>query len=52
MFDDNLLRGGTKDNKWNIPANVTTSVRVAQYLSIFVALLEVSIVRQCQVYIL
>ena len=33
------LANSTKDNKWNIPANVTTSVRIAQYLSIFVALL-------------
>lgn len=38
-FEDNLFNAGTKDNKWNIPANVTTSVRIAQYLSIFVALL-------------
>ena len=47
-----MLNGGTKDNRWNIPANVTTSVRVAQYLSIFVALLmeeEVSIVLLCYI---
>ena len=39
VFQDNVLANSTKDNKWNIPANVTKSVRVAQYLSIFVALL-------------
>ena len=52
-FEDNLLANSTKENKWNIPANVTTSVRVAQYLSIFVALLmeeEVSSVCSCIYY--
>lgn len=36
---NNLSSGGTMGNKFNIPVNVSTSVRAAQYLSIFVALL-------------
>lgn len=36
---DNNIRGGPSGNPFNIPVNVTTSVRAAQYLSIFIALL-------------
>ena len=35
----NNITGGSSDNPFNIPVNVTTSVRAAQYLSIFIALL-------------
>ncbi|KAL9184898.1 hypothetical protein ACHAXT_002675 [Thalassiosira profunda] len=36
---ENNINSGSADNRFNIPANVTTSVRVAQYLSILIALL-------------
>ena len=36
---DNNIRGGPSGNPFKIPVNVTTSVRAAQYLSIFIALL-------------
>ncbi|KAL7536191.1 hypothetical protein ACHAXR_006980 [Thalassiosira sp. AJA248-18] len=35
----NNLTSGSGDTPFNVPANVSTSVRVAQYLSIFIALL-------------
>jgi len=35
----NNLDGGSEGNPFNVPANVSTSVRAAQYLSILVALL-------------
>ena len=35
----NNVKGGSSDNLFNIPVNVSLSVRAAQYLSIFIALL-------------
>lgn len=35
----NNIQGGTKDNPFSIPVNVPTEVRIAQYLSILIALL-------------
>lgn len=35
-FWNNVMNGGTAGNQFNIPVNVDKSVRIAQYLSIFI----------------